>query len=98
MRYFKFVADTPYCGTENAYYQEVDDDVTDVTLGDMAEEFAHDNAESYDYMVFGWCADPVEDGDMTEEEYEEQMESYYEDCTCYWTEISEEEYRENTEG
>lgn len=93
MKYYKFTADTPYCGTENVYYQEVDDDVADITLGDMAEEFAHDNAESFEYLVFGWDYDPVEEGEMTAEEYEQEMENYYCDCTCTWEEISEEEFK-----
>ena len=98
MKYYKFVADTPCCGTENTYYLELEDSITDSELGDIAEEYNQENAESYEYLIFGWCCDPVEDGDMTEEEYEEIMDNYYSDCTCTWEEISKEEYLENTEG
>lgn len=98
MKYYKFVADTPYCGTESTYYEAYETEPTEKELNETAADYCHDNAESYDYMVFGWDADPVGDGEMTEEEYADQMDDYYADCSCYWEEISESEYRENTEG
>ena len=98
MKYYKFIADTPYCGTENTYYLELEDSITDCDLSEIAEEYRVENAESYDYLVFGWSFDPVEEGEMTEEEYDETMDDYYSDCTCSWEEITKEEYLENTEG
>lgn len=97
MKYYKFVADTPYCGTENTYYLKLENSISEFDLNEIAEDFKDENAESFEYLVFGWCSDPVEDGDMTEEEYEEIINDYYSDCTCSWEEISEKEYLENTE-
>lgn len=95
MKYYKFTADTPYCGTENTTYMKFKTQPTESELADIAADLNASNAESYEYMVFGWEADPVADGEMTEEEYEEEMESYREDCTCFYDEVSEEEYFEN---
>lgn len=96
MKYYKFMADTPYAGTEYVEYYKFEDDISETILRETAEEIRRQNAESYDYLVFGWNADPVEDGDMSTDEYEEVMDSYYSDCTCDWEEISEEEFLENT--
>ena len=95
MRYFKFEADTPICGTENVYFEKFPDDVTEETLNDFAVDYAQQNGESFSWGVFGWHVDPVEEGEMTEEEYQQEMEFYWEGCICDWEEISEEEYLEN---
>lgn len=96
MKYYKFVADTPYCGTDYTEYYSFEDEVSETILGKMAEEIRQQNAETYEYLVFGWLVDPVEDGDISEDEYEETIDNYYSDCTCEWEEISEEEFLENT--
>lgn len=97
MRYFKFTADTPYCGTKNEYFYKIEDEnATPVALDEMAEEIARDNAESFEYLVFGWDSNPVEEGEMTEEEYEQEIENFYADCSCEYEEISAEEYEEET--
>lgn len=88
MKYYKFVADTPYCGTENTFYEAYEKEPTEKELMETAADYNQQNAESYDYLVAGWGEEPDE----------EELEWYYEDCTCYWEEISEEEYLENTEG
>lgn len=85
MRYFKFVADTPYCGTENEYFLECRDDITEEELNDYAEQFRFENAESFEYCATGW------DDDF---ETEEDRQSYYEDCVCNYEEITKEEYEE----
>ena len=55
MKYFKFTADTPYCGTENEYFYELGDKyATPTYLNRLAEELARDNGEGYEYLVFGW--------------------------------------------
>ena len=88
MKYYKFIADTPYCGTESTYYEAYEEEMTEKQLDEIAADYCQENAESYDYMVAGWGNEADED----------ELEMYYDDCTCFWTEISEEEYRENTEG
>jgi hypothetical protein len=95
MYYYEFKAYTPYCGTENYYYEEFDYQPTEKELIEMAKDFASENGESYEYLVFGWDADPVGEGEMTEEEYQTEIENYYADCDCEIREISEEEYYDN---
>lgn len=87
MFYFKFIADTPYCGTENTDYREFKERPTDAELDEMAEEFRQLNAESYEYLVTDWLED--------EDEFDEEaVENYYADCYGGWEEITEEEYEE----
>lgn len=64
---------------------------------------AYENAEGYEYMVFGWGEDVesyAEDNDISLEEAEEELEAFYADAqgASYWEEVSEEEYKENMEG
>ena len=90
MVYFRFTADTPYCGTNNTDYRAFKERPTDIELDEMAEEFAQLNAESYEYLVIGWGEDNFDD----EYEEAEAFENYYADCTGTWEEITEEEYLE----
>jgi hypothetical protein len=94
MKYYKFTADTPFSGTENTFYQCEENPLSEQELESLCADYSRDNAESFDYLVFGWNYDPVEEGEMTEEEYEQEMENYYCDCSCSWEEISEEEFNE----
>lgn len=88
MKYYKFTADTPYCGTESTFYEAYETEPTEKELDETAADYCQQNAESYDYLVAGWG----------EEADEDELAWYYEDCSCSWVEISESEYRENTEG
>lgn len=94
MRYIKFKADTPYCGTEHEEYHAMPDDTDDVWLDDMAEDIRWNNAEGYEYLVSGWNNENFED--LTEEEQQELIDDYYADCWGGWEEVSEKEYEENT--
>ena len=94
MRYIKFKADTPYCGTDHEEYCAVPDDTDDVCLDDMAEDIRWNNAEGYEYLVSGWNNENFED--LTEEEQQELIDNYYADCYGGWEEISQKEYEENT--
>lgn len=91
MFYFRFTADTPYCGTELVDYQKFEERPTDAELDEMAEDIARSNAESFEYLVIGWDDDSFED----EDEEAEALENYYADCTGTWEEITEEEFEEN---
>ena len=91
MFYFRFTADTPYCGTELVDYQKFEERPTDAELDEMAEDIARSNAESFEYLVIGWDDDSFED----EDEQAEALENYYADCTGTWEEITEEEFEEN---
>lgn len=88
MFYFRFTADTPYCGTENTDYRAFEERPTDAELDEMAEDMAQSNAESFEYLVTGWDDDNFDNGD----EKDEALEDYYAACTGIWEEISEEEY------
>ena len=90
MFYFRFTADTPYCGTELVNYQKFEERPTDAELDEMAEDIARSNAESFEYLITGWDDDSFED----EDEEAEALENYYADCTGTWEEITEEEYNE----
>ena len=101
MRYIKFVLDTEYVGTKNEIYMKTD--MNDRELDATLSELAYENAEDYDYMVFGWGEDIesyAEDNDISLEEAEEELEQFYIDAqgASYWEEVSEEEYKENMEG
>lgn len=92
MFYFRFSADTPYCGTENTNYRKFEERPTDAELDEMAEEFGRLNAEGFEYLVTGWGYDGFDD----EDEEVQSLEDYYADCTGTWEEISEEEFEENS--
>lgn len=91
MKYIKFTVDTNICGTKGEIYEEFEDDVDQETLEDRGQELATENAESYDYLVLGWGNDPE-----TEEEQEE-IDDFYASATYEYEEVSEEEYKENTQ-
>lgn len=86
MKYYKFIADTPYAGTENTLYLAFKDDVSESFLEECAEEFRFQNAQDYEYLVTGWDEDWESD---------EEMEQYYDSCSCYYLEISEDDYNVN---
>ena len=92
MFYYKFTAQAVYCGTKNEWYEEFDEKPSESDLEEMADEYCRENAESFEYLVTGWDDDNFDDPD----EREEALESYREDCSCVWEEITEEEYHEAT--
>ena len=95
MRYIRMVVDTQFCGTREERYFKTD--MTDKELNDYGAEWAHENAESYDYMVFGWgetAESYAELEGISVEEAEEMMANYYSEADYYWEEITEEEYLE----
>ena len=92
MFYFKFIAGTPYYGTENTEYRKFEERPTNSELDEMAEEFEQLNAESYEYFVTGWEENNFDD----EDEEAEALEIYYEDCYGIWEEITKEEFKENS--
>jgi hypothetical protein len=94
MKYYKFIAETPYCGTEMEDYRSFDYEPTEAELEEIADELCRENAESYEYLVSGWDDENFEG--MTEEEQQEEIDNYYADCYGGWKEITEEEFLENT--
>lgn len=91
MKYVKFYGNNGFCGTDYEEYVAFEDDVSENEIDEMSNEYAYENAETYEYMKDGW--DP-------QEESEEDEEWYYENAieSCRWDYCSEEEYRENTEN
>ena len=80
--YYKFIANTPYAGTEEIFYQMYGTDPTEEELRRDAEDFCEENANDYEYLAGDWGCEPDED----------DLAIYYDDCTCEWEEISKEEY------
>ena len=97
MRYIKMVLDTDYCGTKNEKYLATE--ASDKELDEMLSEEAYENAEQYEYFVFGWGEDAesyAEECDISIEEAEEELEDFYSNSVAnsYWEEITKEEYEE----
>ena len=86
MFYYKFTANTPYCGTDTEEYKAFEERPTEKELESIAEEICRNTAESFEYLINGWGGD-----DPTEEE----LENYYADCDSSYEEISQKEYEEN---
>lgn len=83
--YYKFIVDTPYAGTEEVFYKMYTGERPTIDyLDNEAEEFCRANAEGYEYLTGGWGCEPDED----------DLAIYYDDCSCYWEEITEQEYFE----
>ena len=98
MYYYRFTASAPFLGTEQVFYYSYKEKPTERELEYQANELARDNGEGFEYMVFGWDFDleeAITNGEITEEEYEEEIQNYYADCECSFEEITEEEYNEN---
>ena len=92
-KYYKFTSGTPYCGTENEFYHEFEEKPTESELEDLAEQYAEQAYQDYEYLHSGWNGEQLED--MTEDEAEQYMINFREDCYCEWEEISQEEFEEN---
>ena len=86
--YFKIVVDTPYCGTREEEYVELN--TMDEAIA-YAQDLCRNNAEGYEYLATGWDDDYFD----TEKERDEAIEDYYADCDWCVNEITEEEYFEN---
>lgn len=95
MRYIKVYGEAAYCGTSFEEYLETD--MTDKELDEYVSDKVVENAESYDYMVFGWdtsMEEYVEENGITMELAEQMMEDYYADASGSWEEITKEEYED----
>ena len=53
MYYYKFTAHAVYCGTDNEYHVATKEPLTDKEIDEMREEYARENAESFEYLVTG---------------------------------------------
>lgn len=82
--YFKLECYTPYAGTDQIDYLEFDSEEEGNGYG---EDTAAENAGSYSYLASGWGEDF---------ENEEAEEDYYSNCGYILTEVSKEEFEENS--
>ena len=96
MKYIKITGGTGYCGTGFEEYLKTD--MTNKELDEYCREAAASNAESYDYLVYGFHNDAesyAEENEISLEEAESMMEDYYAETYADWEEVSEEEWKEN---
>ena len=97
MRYIKITGGTNYCGQDFEEYLETD--MTDEELIRYCIEAAYENAEQYDYTVWGWevytAEDYAENNNVSIEEAEQMMKDYYDEAYASWEEITKKEYEEN---
>ena len=91
MFYYKFITNTPYCGTEAEEYYAFDEKPTEQELEEIGEQFCRSNAESYEHLATGWDSD-----NLSEEALAKELSYYYDNCEYSWEEITKEEYEENT--
>ena len=90
MYYYKFTARAVYCGTDNEYHVATKEPLTEKEIDEMAEEYARENAESFEYLVTGWEDDEFDN----EEDKQEALDNYYADADCICEEITKEQYEE----
>lgn len=96
MRYIKISGGTGYCGTN--FEEHIKTDMTDEQLEAYCSDAAYENAEQYDYMVYGWGEDVesyAENNGVSIEEAEAELEEYYAEAYANWAEITEEEWKNN---
>ena len=97
-RYIKIFGNSQYC--ETSFEECLETDMTDEQLDECAYQMAIENADGYEYLVWGDTSieDIAEEEGCSLEEaeaiYDEGIESYYEDVYFAWEEISEEEYKD----
>ena len=92
MFYFKFMADTAYCGTEHTEYMAFEERPSEAELDETAQEIANNNAASFEYLVTGWDDDEFDN----DEDRAAALEDYYNDVCGCWIEISKKEFEENS--
>lgn len=93
MRYFKFTCENGYCGCDEEFYREFEDGVTENEIYAEGDDIlVNEYTGFYDWSQC--ILENVEDYD-SEEEYEEAIEEYQAECTYWFEEISEEEYKEH---
>ena len=93
MRYIKFTMCVGFSGTEDYEYRVLEDTCTDEELHEIAEGIGYDHAESYEFLA----TNSIDRNDYeTQEEYDEDyncvIEDYWSNISCFWEEVSEEEY------
>ena len=98
MKYYKFeVCNNSYYDCDENYYVAIPDELATTNyLIQEACEYCQQNGEDYEWHLFGWDTDPIEDLGYTEDEVEDIIEEYYDEISCDYKEITKEEYEENS--
>lgn len=92
MKYVRFYGDNGYDGCSyEEYLAFSEDEYDEEELNNMSDEYAQENAETYEYVVTGWNNDW--DSEDDKEDYYNSIFDY-----CGWEYITEEEYKENVDG
>ena len=83
MKYYAFECDNGYCGFNETFCYEVDDDITEKELEEIANEVLWND---YDFC------EP--DQRCVDVDNEEECQDYYDGLSVFYHEITEEEYSE----
>ena len=91
MIYVRFWGGNGYCGCDFEEYEKFEDGEI-IDFDNWAYQTAYDNAEMHEDVVYGWSGpDP---NDVSEEEYEEEMENYYNNIEYGYDILTEDEWYE----
>lgn len=92
MKYYKFTCSNGYCGCDEEFYEEVEENVN---IDDLAWEILENEYSFYEpdgrflTHASGW-------DDYDYDEYEEDCDEYAQNLDVWYEEITKEEYEENT--
>lgn len=100
-----FMKLTVWCEySEEAYYLKFDENdfssqsEFEKILEEEGADAAHNFAEDYEYLIFGWdfnLDEAIDSGELTEADYDEIISDYYNEAGYHWEFVSEEEYLDN---
>ena len=92
MMYVKFWGGNGYCGCDFEEYEKFDTIKSDAFLNDWAYSLAKDNAEAHEDVVYGW--DGPDWDEVTQDEYDDEMENYYESIDWGYEILTEDDWYE----
>lgn len=87
MKYFKFYCSNGFCGCDEEFYKEIEDDCD---IDEYAQEILY-NEYSFAEPDGRFISDKSWNDEITDEEYEE----YEQNLDIYYEELTKEEYEEN---
>jgi len=89
LKYIRYILDISYCGCGDEDVMSVNDNMTDAAIDDMVHDMAMEHATSWEGNErLCW------DREMSEEEYEQATEHFYEGVSGSWDYITEEEFNQ----
>jgi hypothetical protein len=92
MQYIKFWGNTGYCGTDYEEFVKYEEDRSEQYLNDRAYELGRENAEGFEYLVFGWDGPDMEE--YTQDEVDDEIQMFYENIDYGYTVLTEKEWYE----